>query len=121
MDCKGEAILHPHSVSCQFVAGQDTCSYTHYLCKCVSDGCEGDPQKWVYGPAEEQFVRVIDDDLLLIVAITHQLELMYAGEWQESTLPEEPAELPSAAPVVPFSLDYAARLRALAAVSASHM
>lgn len=47
--------------------------------------------------------------------------LMNAGEWQESGLPEAGAELPSAAPVVPFSLDYAARLRALAAVSTSHL
>ena len=44
-----------------------------------------------------------------------------AGEWQESALPEDTPELPSAAPVVPFSLDYAARLRAQASVSASHL
>ena len=59
--------------------------------------------------------------VLLMVVSSHQPELMYAGEWRESNVPGEPAELLSAAPVVPFSLDYAARLRALAAVSASHM
>lgn len=49
------------------------------------------------------------------------LTVIYAGEWQESSLPEETAELSSTAPVVPFSLDYAARLRAMAAVSSSHL
>ncbi len=70
---------------------------------------------------KSSLTEYMSNDQLLNDGISQGAELMDAGEWQESSLLAQSAELPGAAPVVPFSLDYAARLRALAAVSASHM